>query len=94
MNRRDQTSRRAVMLCGALFAAMVVVAAAGSRGRLRARANEWRHARRTTQTTKPADEAIEAALVKTDRVLNATALVSETARALLEGPSEANTASP
>ncbi len=86
MNRSEETSRRAAILCGcgALLAAVVVVAAAGIRGRTT----------RTNPTAKPSDDAIEAALVKTDRVLNATALVGETARALLEGPSEANTPSP
>ena len=93
MKRKKGASRQGVVLCGTLLAA-IIFAAVAARGRLQARANDRWQARRAGTLAQRIDEGVDTALVHTDRVLDATALVGETMQALLEGPSEGNAAGP
>lgn len=58
---------------------------------IRARCNDWMRTGRSTAANvrSRADGAVEEAKVTTERVADATAVVGETARSVLEGPSSA-----
>ncbi len=96
MDRSDDRRMRrgvAIFTFGAVAVGLAVIAA-GREERPLERWRRWLRSGRSTAAdikTK-ADEAVEVALVKTDRAANATTLVAETARTLVEGPDSAKVA--
>ena len=83
----------AILTFGAVAVGLAVIAA-GREERPLERWTRWLRSGRSTAAdikTK-ADEAVAVALVKTDRAANATTLVAETARTLVEGPDSAKVA--
>lgn len=97
MDRGDHGRMRrgvAIFTLGFGVAVGLVVIAAGGDERSRERWRRWTRSGRSTAAdikTK-ADEAVESALVKSDRAADATTLVAETARTLVEGPGSAKAA--
>lgn len=93
---RRHLVRRVMTLTIAAGGAYVLGAKAGRERyeQIRGRWDRWMHAGRATAADirGRADDAVEDAKVVTDRAADATALVGETAQAIVEGPSDARSA--